>query len=410
MKQLFSQLKSFELPLLKLAILALFVGLFYSRALISIAMIVMLCNAIINQGPKQIKEALKRDYWLLGYIVMFGVYLLSGLYSGNINEWWKQIMIKLPLLALPLALAPYNRGVSLRSNKWMVSLLALFFLFTALPMLLEFYSSYDEVLKKYAQGQTLFTPISHVRYSLIMSFGVFLSLHGFLGLANKVSAMGLLYILLSFSLFVVIHVLAVRSGLVCLYAGLGLYAFIYFIRNPNWRYALTILGLVFVALYFSPKIFPTIEKKMGYTLYSIEKYQKNEVEHYSDTKRWISIKVGWALFKKAPFFGVGAGDVRDNVKEIYRDLYPSLTLKQQLMPHNQYLRIANAIGLIGLLIFLWLMLYPLFIVDVKLNALFFVFIFSTSVSFLVEGTIENQIGTAYFVFIAIWLYLSRVQK
>ena len=149
---------------------------------------------------------------------------------------------------------------------------------------------------------------------------------------------------------------------------------------------------------------------MGYTLYSIEKYQKNEVEHYSDTKRWISIKVGWALFKKAPFFGVGAGDVRDNVKEIYRDLYPSLTLKQQLMPHNQYLRIANAIGLIGLLIFLWLMLYPLFIVDVKLNALFFVFIFSTSVSFLVEGTIENQIGTAYFVFIAIWLYLSRVQK
>jgi len=142
---------------------------------------------------------------------------------------------------------------------------------------------------------------------------------------------------------------------------------------------------------------PHSENKIGYTMYGLGKLKNNEIGQYSDSKRLLSIIVGWELFKQNPIFGVGAGDLVLSVQDMYSQKYSDVAVESRLLPHNQFLRVVNSVGIIGLIAFLSFFIYPLFNKDIISNPLLAAFIFSALASFCVEGTIENQIGTAYFI-------------
>jgi Lipid A core - O-antigen ligase and related enzymes len=132
-------------------------------------------------------------------------------------------------------------------------------------------------------------------------------------------------------------------------------------------------------------------------MYGLGKLKNNEIGQYSDSKRLLSIIVGWELFKQNPIFGVGAGDLVLSVQDMYSQKYSDVAVESRLLPHNQFLRVVNSVGIIGLIAFLSFFIYPLFNKDIISNPLLAAFIFSALASFCVEGTIENQIGTAYFI-------------
>ena len=159
-------------------------------------------------------------------------------------------------------------------------------------------------------------------------------------------------------------------------------------------------------LFFAPKVFPTLKNKIGYTMYDLDRLKNKEIGQYSDSKRLLSIIVGWELFKENPIFGVGAGDIVPSVQDMYQKKYPAVDIKSRLLPHNQYLRVVNSVGVIGLIVFLAFLIYPIYNRDIISNPLLAAFIFSALASFCVEGTIENQIGTAYFIVFYFSFYKS----
>ena len=105
-----------------------------------------------------------------------------------------------------------------------------------------------------------------------------------------------------------------------------------------------------VFLFFAPRVFPTLETKIGYTIYDLSKLKRNEIGQNSDSKRLLSIIVGWELFKENPLFGVGAGDLVPSVHNIYKERFPTVDKQSRLLPHNQFLRILNILRKIKLLI------------------------------------------------------------
>jgi ABC-type xylose transport system permease subunit len=85
-----------------LAILGLIVGLVTSKVVLSVATIMIMCNAIINL---RIAENFKKwigDTTSVLLIALFLVYLLTGFYSDDTGYWVDRCRMKLPFLALPL--------------------------------------------------------------------------------------------------------------------------------------------------------------------------------------------------------------------------------------------------------------------------------------------------------------------
>ena len=89
---------------------------------------------------------------------------------------------------------------------------------------------------------------------------------------------------------------------------------------------------------------------------------------------------------------------------LYDQHYPGIDKKMRLLPHNQFLRIGASVGVLSLCIFLLMLIWPLWHLSALENTLFFAFMLSSISSFFVEGTVETQRGTAYFLLIMIILY------
>ena len=84
--------------------------------------------------------------------------------------------------------------------------------------------------------------------------------------------------------------------------------------------------------------------------------------------------------------------------EYYEKNDTKLSYANSLRCHNQYLAITVAFGVIGLIWFLFSLIYP-FISDKKYrNYYYFIFLFILMLSMLTEDTIETQIGATLFAF------------
>ena len=110
------------------------------------------------------------------------------------------------------------------------------------------------------------------------------------------------------------------------------------------------------------------------------------------------IKASLGIIKDNPVFGVGTGDIVDAFASYYEDTNSKLRPEYRFRSHNQYLAITVAFGIVGLLWFLFSMLYPVFADKKNRNYLYLVFLFIMMLSMLTEDTLETQIGVTLFAY------------
>lgn len=103
------------------------------------------------------------------------------------------------------------------------------------------------------------------------------------------------------------------------------------------------------------------------------------------------------LIKNHPWVGVGTGDAAD-VFAAWLIVQDSLLKKTELRSHNQYLTIAIAFGIIGLIIFLFGLIYPAIVQRKFSDFLYLSFFLIAFLSMLTEDTLETQAGVTFFAF------------
>ncbi len=96
------------------------------------------------------------------------------------------------------------------------------------------------------------------------------------------------------------------------------------------------------------------------------------------------------------FFGVGSGDVQASLDAIYEKHFPEISKKYYLKPHNQFLTVMMTYGIVGLLVFLCMLFYPLFYLRKYLSPLYAVFFVILMLSFITEDTLGTQAGMGYY--------------
>lgn len=117
---------------------------------------------------------------------------------------------------------------------------------------------------------------------------------------------------------------------------------------------------------------------------------------HSLTMRLEFWKAAIGIIKENFWLGVGTGDVKKAFSEEYEKINSPLDLHNRHRAHNQFLEIAVALGIIGLMVFLFCMLYPIWINRKNINYFYTTFIIIALSSMLTEDTLETQAGITFF--------------
>ena len=132
---------------------------------------------------------------------------------------------------------------------------------------------------------------------------------------------------------------------------------------------------------------------------------------HSIMQRIESWKASLAVIREHPLFGVGTGDLPAAVHNQYAVMKSKLDEAHYLRTHDQYMAIAVAFGIAGLLFFLWALTYPLFTGIHKGNFLYVVFFLTLILSMFTEDTLETQPGATFFAFFnALFLYSQPKER
>jgi len=112
------------------------------------------------------------------------------------------------------------------------------------------------------------------------------------------------------------------------------------------------------------------------------------------------LKLAWEHF----LTGAGTGDVKDVLMAEYEKNGMKAASEQRLNAHNQYLQTTIALGVIGLLILILILLLPALQAYRQNNFPYFVFLILLGFNLLFESMLETQAGVVFYAFFNVVLY------
>jgi hypothetical protein len=323
--------------------------------------------------------------------------IISGFWSNDIATWWNSLAVKIPLLTLMLGLSVTRFS----KHRWLQ--LAWIYIFIiaigCLWSLQQYTSSPASIQAAYLKAKVLPTPADgdYVRFSWMIVAAVFLGIKCFTIQVDKRSNI-LLACLLSF-LAIYLHILASKTGLLCLYSGGILYLLhMIFIQKKMGR-AIGILTGMLAMTTLAYITMPTFRNRIQYMVYDFSTYSKGHfTPGYNDAARWLSIRAGLGIIQKHPLTGVGFGDIRSAVDQWHQANQPDSFAYERFLPTDEWLVYGAGSGWPGMIFFtagLLLLLYTSTtksIASILLSVVAFI-------PLMTDDSLEGQYGVVILAFI-----------
>ena len=360
------------------------------------------------QRPPQY-PAINRSF--LALTIPFFLVLLSGFLSENLPYWLSRVQLRLPFLLLPFAFSqilflPTATGCTI-SKKQFQSLLFFFLIVISVNMVLvlsNYALNFEEITKKLGQGIAMPFLKEHIIFSVMAAFACLV------GMELWRSSFFIKYkweknviAVLSLFIFVGLHIIAVRTGLIALYLCLILRGALFIFQSRS--YIVGIVGLLVLSLipYLSYQFLPSFQQRVHYTIWDFEQYQMGDPSAKSDSERLVSLKIGSQIFLENKILGVGFGDIEQEMKHLYEQNYPQLDPK---LPHNQWVLTAMGLGIVGLVISLISFVIPLLEKQRFRNFTFFSLHVLIFVFCMTDIPFEGTFSLSFYVFF-VCLFLNQ---
>jgi len=327
----------------------------------------------------------KRKRFILAFIAFYLASLVGMLYTYNVSEGLFDLEVKMSILFVPVFFLTSNI-----INKYTVfGLLKTYILGVSLSLLVQF------VLAGFNFQATGNTDVFFYRLLSFFHHPTYFSMYTNFAIASLLVLIfhyrdrpQFRHFALLVFLVVGIYQLSSRTGMLTLVI-LLLYAFVYIIfPQLKWK---KMLYALFAAVLISAAI-----------LYPVSKYT-NAVRSVDVTTNKSSSGVRLAMWKSAlplikdnPFFGVGTGDVNRELQHQFAKDRIIRAVRDNLNAHNQFLQTQVGLGLMGVILLLAALAYPLW-VSIKKGKLFFpLFSVILLINFLTESVLNTQAGVIYY--------------
>lgn len=345
-------------------------GLFLSNALKSIG-IISVCVSILFTDTTIKKSALLLKNTL--YISVFSIaciYIFSVFRSADYATYWNLINSKIAYLFFPFAIYNFTPPMQFwRTCLWIAISAALFQSAYSLYFLLSY--STATITALYSTGKVIDTfKIHHVQISVLFSL-LFLLLLNLSIKENENKKLKIIYGIIAATIFIMLHILAVRSGIVLSYFFILFYLILSINKLTKRQFTLAIIGgVVGITLIGTLK---TVQQRINYLKYDYQQYlsKKNTAIDYTDSRRLISIGVGVEIIRENKWLGCGLGNIKETCASIYRKQYPTLAKDYYFLPHSQYVFFIACFGIpLGLLVCLLFMYPAMYFLKQKQQVLF----------------------------------------
>lgn len=359
----------------------------------------------------------KGKVFLYLMMIFFLLHLIGLLYSENKKEAWEHIILKLPFVFIPLGLFISADHLKEKTNKILLSFVAGNLLSSVICLIAAAVRSFSfdngnwvfnaELMEHtgYTFWQMLanggnnfmYDPLSffiHPGYFsmfIVVSILIIIDLlvHNVIGKSIHAK---MLYILLILFFCIMVYLLFTRTGLIALFIIILGYLIYISFRGKGRLYKMGIL-IIFV---FTGILVMGFNGRMKNTYYEVKKIISNPNKITKENDRLFIWCISLDIIKDNFFTGVGTGDNKDNLMEVYREKQMVEAQKAGLNTHNQFLETAMQLGLPGLLCLLAIFIWP-FIYALK-NRNIFVLLFQivNMLFFFFESGLNMQAGVFYF--------------
>jgi O-antigen ligase len=366
---------------------------------------------LIQGNFKHKFNLLKTNKLQFPFILCVGFYLLYLLglsYSKNLTFGLNDLLLKLPLLLFPFIIFTINSDYW--SKKHVLTVLKCFVLGSLITLIISVIHSW--VLFKETAWFDYFHYIyaswfHHPSYaSMYYCFSfviiIYLFLHHKLQLWEKIAG-GIAAILFLGE----IVLLDSRAGILTLSCIVLIYIFYipFFKRKllPYFFVGIISMSGILLATY---KLLPEDNNRIKQTIVNMKGKRTSDDYSHKKEVRWLiwdaSFKVAIAHLP----FGVGTGDIKDELKKQYlKDEYLH-PYEENFNVHSQYLQVFTTLGILGIIFLLTIVFCPFGVGYKTKNIPFILFGIIIGINFVVESMFEKQAGIMFFSFFFVFLYFA----
>ena len=370
----------------------LFIGLLFSNWIFGL------------KGYKKLKAINTEGKLLIAYFFV----ILTGLtYASELSSQWQYLLRNVSFLLIPLSF------VGFELNLKQITLIKTIFLYSTI-VFVTLAIAYALGSYLYTGERTIFLKKAH--YSKFLHYGltrIYEDWH-----PTYISMFANLSIVFSYDVFYKkkSYVKWVLTTGICLLAilllnsfigiiSLGTILFIFAIqmmKSKTKRILVVLTTFIAISAFYiiNPLNYDKIDKLKTLELKATDvKAERNIIN-----LRLVKWKASYEVFTKSPVLGVSASDLRNELTDYYAKNNQLYAKAQRYTSHNQYMYILASSGIIGLIIFLSILLYPL---KSNRETVFFIIIFALFC--LSEDVLHRQQGQIYFVFMYAF-FSKRITK
>ncbi len=390
--------------LIFITLLLMLGGLFFSRALLSIAMIFFVAATTFHPKIAEQTKSCFKNYWLAALTILFFVPFISGLWSTDKNAWAAAVQIKLPLLFFPIA---FGGSWQLTKRQWKI-IFGFFLLLVCCGCawsLWQYAADLGAINESYLKAKSIPTLFEndHVRFSWLVAVAVAVTILLREKMRHNLLRLSLMAVVIF--LIVYLHILSARTGLFCLYFFIVLFVVrgLFFSNKKKWLVPAIIIAIALPLLAWL--LLPTFQNRVNYMLYDFS-FIKNQTYQpgSNDGARMFSIKAGWHVMNQQPFFGAGAGDVQAETNNWYAANVSGMVVTDKLYPSSEWLMYGVVAGWLGVFIFTAIMLLPFVLKTMRSHILLVAVNSMAALSFLFDIGLEVQFGVFVYIFVVLCCY------
>lgn len=386
-------------PLIFILLASMMVGLFISRALLSVSMISFVIISFFHPHPKEQVRAFFHTPLLWGMSLLFFIPLVSGAWSENTQQWADIMRIKLPLFFLPLAFAaPF--GFSGRHWHWLALLFIFLLVLVSGWSIIKYAGDMAAINQSYLQAKTMVTGLGndHVRFSWLVATGILLS--SWLCWQSRHRRNIIFWALFGAGTWLILylHLLAARTGLVSFYMMLAAAVFLFFFSRKRPARAIFLISLLLVLPVVAYLVLPSFRNRMDYMRYDFSYFRDARyLPGANDAVRLISIRTGWEVMNDHPLTGVGFGDIATEVRSRYGKAYPEMVESDKILPGSEWMMYGAGTGWPGFIAFSAIMIIPFF-TRIKPQFCWWLLNATAAFSFIFDIGLEVQFGVFIYSF------------
>jgi len=142
-----------------------------------------------------------------------------------------------------------------------------------------------------------------------------------------------------------------------------------------------------------------LHRRLYEIIYEYEELKhRNDINGHSLTMRPYFWKAALHVINNNLIFGVGTGDVQNELNKAYVETNSPLSKNWYKRPHNQFITVTVALGVIGFFILFISLVWPLIYLRRFFHVLYRPFFVLAVLSFMLEDTLESQAGLTFFAF------------